>query len=635
MEKAEAFHARYRPDIDGLRAVAVLAVVASHVQLHFFAGGYIGVDVFFVISGFLIGSILLREVAQTGHIDYLEFYERRIRRIMPALLAMLITVCCVAYGVLLPKDLKEFAEMAAATLLFSANLYLAHSGGYFGSEAGTNFLTHTWSLGVEEQFYIVLPPLLMCLRRVVLPGKLGRSIGWIAAISFAISVPSAFLAATGTFYYLPTRMWELLSGTLAYLYGAQFSRQSHRTQSVLAWIGLAAILLPLSLYSDQTVFPGLAALAPCAGAVLLIATGSTLVHRVLSWPVLVLIGQISYSIYLWHWPLVVYSRLYPATIGGGGRGSKVALLAISLAAGYISWRWIETPFRRGRLRPTRARLFSMMGGLSAILLILLGLLVATRGAEYRYSPAEQRIASYRQTGGSMETFRVGTCFIEAPSSSQLPNRTACLSLDPKRKNVLLLGSSFVAQMHAALEGTYPNVHFLQATSARCTVKDAFSKDRREGCPALMHFVLSDFLPHNHVDAVMLQVEPEDPDPNKLEAVLAFFRDHGTQVFVIGPEVQLDAPGPELAIASLRNPQGFRMASHLLGRPAQEDAIYRATTERGGATYLSMFEALCPGGACKIMATPAIPMETDRAHLSYAGSLFVARSWRDRDLLQVR
>jgi peptidoglycan/LPS O-acetylase OafA/YrhL len=631
--KPDAFHLRYRRELDGLRAIAVLAVVASHIQLHFFDGGFVGVDVFFVISGYLIGSILLREVAAKGRIDYAEFYERRIRRIMPALLTMLVAVAAVAYLVFLPKDLIEFSKMGAAALLFSANIYLSRSGGYFDFEAANNFLTHTWSLGVEEQFYIVLPPLLMLFRRKVANGTIGTLIAWIAGISFAVSIPAAYLAPTGTFYLLPTRIWELLLGTLTYLHAGRIGRLSPRMQGVLAWIGLLAICLPIVFYSRQIVFPGLSALPPCAGAALLIATGATLVHRMLSWRGCVLIGQISYSLYLWHWPIVVYNRMYP--LSSNPHVVKLAILALSLAIAYGSWRWIETPFRQGRLRPSRKTLFALSGGLSGAVLIFFLAIVMTRGAAYRFSPAEQGIASYRQSGGSIEHFRVGQCFIERPTEANLPDWNECLKPDPSRPNYLLLGSSLIAQLRDALQQTYPGIHFLQATSPSCAVRSPASQDGGKGCPALMRFIFADYLAHTQVDAVLFQVEPGDPSPETLSSVLDFFRERGIRVYAIGSQVQYERPEPALAIASISSPrtsQGFRLEDHFREDPRKDEATYRAAIEREGGTYLSMFETLCPDGHCRAFAEPGIPMETDQEHLSYAGALYVARAWRDRGVL---
>lgn len=631
--EAEAFQTRYRPDVDGLRAVAVLSVVASHIGLRFSGGGFVGVDVFFVISGFLIGSILLREVEQNGRINYGRFYERRVRRIMPALLAMLLATTAVVYLRLLPKDLINFSEMGATTLLFSSNIFLTHSVGYFDSDAAFNFLTHTWSLGVEEQFYIAFPPALMLFRWMAGKQRLGLMISIVALISFAISIPFAHIAPTGTFYLLPTRIWELLLGTMTFVFARPLGRLPQWVQWILAWTGMAAIALPIIFYSSTTVFPGLSALPPCAGTALLIGTGGTWIHKVLSLRPSVVIGQISYSLYLWHWPINVYNRLYPFPNFGNRHVTNYALFFAPMVIAYVSWRWIETPFRYGRRKPGRTKLFAMMGGASAVLLALFLFVGLTRGAAYRFTPEERQIADYEQNGGSMEHFRVDNCFVMRPTAENLPKWNECLSLDKNKPNYLLIGSSYVAQMYEALQATYPEFHFLQATAPNCPMQPLSAKPTLEGCGALMHFLFADYLLHHHVDAVLFDVEWGEPTPDGLRALVEFFRERGTKTYVMGPQIQYDQPGPALAIAYLREPEKLVVRDHVSGDPAKENEAYRSATESAGGTYLSMFDTLCPDGKCQILAEPGIPMESDRSHLTYAGSVYVARSWRIRLLVK--
>ncbi len=627
----EATHLRYRADLDGLRALAVLAVVASHIELSFCRGGFVGVDVFFVISGYLIGGILLREVAARGRIDYLDFYERRIRRIFPALLAMLAAVTVVAYETFLPIDLTAFAKMGAAALLFSSNFMLAHSGGYFDFSAANNYLTHTWSLGVEEQFYIVLPPLLMLLRRRVADRSIGKVILWLAVLSFAASMPATRLYPTWSFYLLPTRFWELLAGVLAYLYAPRLAGLSRAMQTALALLGLFCILAPIALYTPFTSFPGLAALPPCLGAALLIATGSTLVHRALSWRVAVLIGQFSYSLYLWHWPLIVYFRMHPFT-HEHTRLAKLAIVTAALAIGYASWRWIETPFRKGRFKPSRGRLFALAAGLSGCALAAFLAFGLTHGAAYRFTPQEQQIAAYRDTAGSEAHYRSKTCFLEEGSARQLPDWNTCLAPDPRRPNVLLLGSSLIAQMHDALAAAYPEMHFLQATSPNCELQSPQSPNRTPGCAALMHYIFTDYLPHHRVDAVIFQVAPDQTQPQALADVLAFFRRQGTRVYVVGSQVSYTVPGPDVAISALRHPATYRPQSQFAAAMGKDTSELRDLTRNAGATYISMFDILCPGQSCKLFAAPGVPMEMDQAHLTYQGTEYVAQAWRARGYL---
>ena len=631
LSSGEVSHLRYRADLDGLRALAVLAVVASHVGLRFCSGGFVGVDVFFVISGYLIGGILLREVAANARIDYLDFYERRIRRIFPALLAMLVAVTFVAYQTFLPIDLVSFARMGAAALLFSSNIALAHSGGYFDFSAANNYLTHTWSLGVEEQFYIVLPPLLMLLRRKVADRSIEKVILWLTILSFAASIPATRLYPTWSFYLLPTRFWELLTGILAFLYAPRLANLTRRCKTSLALVGLLCILVPIALYSPATTFPGLAALPPCLGTALILATGSTLVHRAFARPVPVLIGQFSYSLYLWHWPLIVYDRMHPFT-HQHTHLVKFSIVAASMAIAYASWRWIETPFRKGRFKPSRLTLFAVAGGLSACALASFAAFALTHGAAYRFSPLEQQIASYRDTSGSESHYRFGTCFLEKPSSTQLPDWSACLAPDRTRPNVLLLGSSLIAQMRDALGATYPELHFLQATSPNCQLQSPASPDQSPGCPALMHYIFQNYLPRHHVDAVVFQIEPDQPSPQVLAEVLTFFRQQNTHVYVVGSQVTYTVPGPSVSIASLRHPDRYRPQTQFSETMLKDTSRHQALIRSAGATAISMSEILCPNATCTLFAAPGVPMQMDQVHLTYPGTEYVARAWRTRGLL---
>src|SRR5258708_7906370 len=296
----------YRADIDGLRAVAVLLVFAYHLGTARVRGGFVGVDVFFVISGYLIGSIILSEI-DSGKFSLLSFYERRVRRILPALFVALAVCAVLAYKFFLPAELDEFAKsFLAATFSFS-NVFFYHQAGYFEGPAAMKPLLHTWSLAVEEQFYIFLPLFLLAVRRYSLAVR--RNIVMAVTIcSFIISAWGAFKNPDATFYLAHTRAWELLLGTLLALdFIPHFSGRSWR--NFLSAAGLTMILASAVLYEKTTPFPGLAAAVPCFGAALIIAAGrdgSSFVGTALSLRPVVFIGMISYSLYLWHWPLIVF-----------------------------------------------------------------------------------------------------------------------------------------------------------------------------------------------------------------------------------------------------------------------------------------------------------------------------------------
>ncbi|MEG5265942.1 acyltransferase family protein [Pseudomonas sp. JDS28PS106] len=336
----------YRPEVDGLRAVAVLPVILYHCGLNWFPGGYVGVDVFFVISGYLITSIILAEML-AGRFSLVTFYERRARRILPALFAMM-SLCVPAAWVLLdPEDFKYFAKSLVAVPLFSSNLLFWLESGYFDASADLKPLLHTWTLAVEEQYYLFFPLFLMA------AWGLGRKrlvaiLAVAAAASFVIAETGAREDATSTFYLLHARAWELLVGSFIAFYFSWRPRslQPHHGLSQLAsLLGLVLIGYAVLRFDKSTPFPGINALLPVMGAalVILFADARTLVGRALSNRVMVGIGMISYSAYLWHQPLFAFAR--HSTLVEPPLAVMLGLVVASLALAWLSWRFIEQPFR--------------------------------------------------------------------------------------------------------------------------------------------------------------------------------------------------------------------------------------------------------------------------------------------------
>ena len=352
----------YRPDIDGLRAVSVLAVVAYHLYPQALHGGFVGVDVFFVISGFLIGQILIEEIDQR-RFSFLGFGERRIRRIFPALLAMLLISGIAAFLLLAPEPYLSFVNSAAAAALAVSNVFFAQHAGYFDLGADSLPLLHTWSLAVEEQFYAAFPAIFLLGRRALkLPWW---AILWPLAIaSFCLCVAQTGQSPAGAFYATPARAWEFLVGAL--LAARAVATLRPVLAEIAALAGLSLIAASCILLEQQSGFPGWRALLPCAGAALVIVGPRSFVARGLSaWP-MVALGRISYSLYLWHWPVFVFGRLLwgaPTPI------MAAALVAVSLALATLSWWLVEEPPRRRRALFTRGRLFA---GAALIAVVLLG-----------------------------------------------------------------------------------------------------------------------------------------------------------------------------------------------------------------------------------------------------------------------
>lgn len=370
----------YRRDIDGMRAVAVLSVVAYHYGLSA-PGGFVGVDVFFVISGYLIGSLLYEQTTGSTF-SYLAFYNRRARRILPALLAVLAVTYAGFLLIATPADLREFGRTALATLLSMSNIQLWRSFDYFHPTAELNPLLMTWSLGVEEQFYLLAPPLMVMVARLAVRGRL-LVFGGLIAVSLGAAAWAVQRSPGAAFYLLPTRAWELGVGVLVGV--LEIHRIGPRVRAwlrdVLALAGLVLIAVPVMAYGRQTPFPGWAAVPPVLGSALLLATPQSVFNRrLLALPPMRAVGLVSYSLYLWHWPLISMARL----VVGQEPSLRVRmiLLALSGVLAAATYRFVEVPFRRART-PARVSLPRYAAALGAAMLVV-GSAVAAQGFPQRW-----------------------------------------------------------------------------------------------------------------------------------------------------------------------------------------------------------------------------------------------------------
>lgn len=383
----------YRRDIDGLRALAVLPVLFYHVRLWPFTGGFVGVDIFFVISGYLIATIISREMTE-GRFSLTDFYARRIRRIFPALFATIAVTILVGSQILLPLDYRALGLSAVATVLFASNLHFARHSGYFGSAAEEAPLLHTWSLAVEEQFYILFPLLMLCAFRA--GGRSRLLLAMMALLSFAMALLLVDRAPVLAFYLPFPRAWELLAGALLAMGLLPPLRRGWAAQ-LCALAGMASIGWALFGFSSATVFPGLNALYPVLGAVLILHAGQSgsAISQVLGGAAPVAIGRISYSLYLWHWPIVVFWTY--RTDGDWRLREQLFVILLSFLFAFLSWRFIEEPFRRAR-RFTNGRAFALAGAMMAAGCGAGALLYLSGGLPARVAPS---VAALDAASGSM------------------------------------------------------------------------------------------------------------------------------------------------------------------------------------------------------------------------------------------
>jgi peptidoglycan/LPS O-acetylase OafA/YrhL len=629
-ESSQSTVLSHRPDIDGLRGIAVLAVLGYHYFGGLFSGGYIGVDVFFVISGYLLSTIIISEV-QAGLFSFSGFYERRIRRIFPALFALLAISSAFAWFFFLPPDIVSFSRSMLATSLSVSNFHFWRTSNYFDAPSAVRPLLHTWSLGVEEQFYIVLPIFIFVLHRYLTKNL--RKIVVVVAIASFIWSAVEVRVAPGTAFFLPfTRAWELLFGTILALRIIPAPR-SQVWRELISACGILGILTPLVSLTVNTPFPGENALLPCGAAAAIILageSGSTLTSRFLSQRPMAFIGLISYSLYLWHWPILVFSRIavfkkfdVPATIG-----SHFVLAILSIAIATLSWRFIETPFRSGPRRPTKRTIFAFGGACVSTFVVSALILLSTRGITGRFSPSANAIADYLDYGKShpdelKAILGARSCFLDRRESLAHFNEAECLKPVPGKRQILIFGDSHAANLQYGLESSINDLNFLQATSSSCPPTLKQNRNSTAECRQFVNKILNDYIPEKSITMVLLIANWNSADLMNLTETVDLLHKRGVAVVIFGPFPGYDSDLPRLLAKAISNGEPDYVRKHLDPKQQILDAqMSQMARDSWRVPYLSPLKILCPDGICLEYAAQDVPLEFDKSHLTLQGSEYL-------------
>lgn len=612
----------YRPDIDGLRALAVLPIVIFHLGVKKLSGGFIGVDIFFVISGYLIGGALLRQVFERRY-SLADFYARRFRRIVPALAVMLAATTLVMGVVALPVPMVDYAKSLVAAMLSVSNVFFWQSAGYFDAAAESKPLLHTWSLGVEEQFYLLFPLIVLATRRAGRRGSLAV-LGLIAVVSFLAGCWGVTAAPTATFYLLHTRIWELLLGVLVSQIPAGLLK-SRGLREALAVAALAAVVAPIFLYTWATPFPGLAAAAPCLGTAALLvvgAQGGSLVSRGFALAPAVFIGLISYSLYLWHWPVIVLLRqgLPAAELDAK---LKLFAFAVSLGLAWLSWRFVERPLRSPAIsrRAIFAGTLTAAGVISAASVAL----VVLHGVPGRFAPETARIAAHLAYP-EITPHPNSRCWIKPGAAFETYDPAACLATKPGVRNVLLFGDSHAAHLRSGLAATYPDLNIREATASGCKPVLSPGPKSRPECRQLLAYMFGDYLPRHPGGWVLISARWDVHDLAAAARSIDWLRAHGFRVILSGPVVTYRLPLSQLLALSMQRHE-MKLADRFRDPAAGGlDTAFADVARRHGALYISPYRALCASGpSCRTLAADGAPLQWDEAHLTHEGSLLVAAS----------
>ena len=641
---------KYRPDIDGLRAVAVMPVLFFHAGIPWFPGGFVGVDVFFVISGYLITTIITQEIRE-GRFSLWRFYERRLRRIAPALLVVCMATVPFAWAWMTPNEFDDFAQSLFATALSVSNFLFWKEVGYFAPAAELKPLLHTWSLAIEEQFYVVLPLLLLLVRPA---GRALAVIAALAVLSFGATFWLSGIDDAANFYLLPTRFWELAVGALLALAGPRLRIGNALARNLASVLGLGLIVGAILFVDGARTYPGPWTLLPVAGTAILLAlsNGGTWAGRLLSAAPLVGIGLISYSLYLWHQPLFAFARI--RLFEQVPQQAYLILIAAAVALAWLSWRFIETPFRDRRRIGTRP-------AMSAIGVTCLGLFAFGLAADQM----EERLERHRDgsIAASIEDNRRVNIGLSLSCDGRLPLPESCRTSD--EPEILVWGDSYAMHLVPGIVASKPDARLVQFTMSFCgplldaapVVYPKYKERWARTCLAYNDHVKTyvestGSLKYAVLSSYYLQYLDEDDsyltrDGRLRQAGLAAFREElvhtlrwlrgrGIEPIVFGPPPRTGHDiGNCLARALWLDESKDRcIIAQADFQPAESriDALLRSLGPE--ARHFSFIEHLCDGTTCRVHDA-ATDFYRDGGHLSYGGSRHLGRQFAFADAIMGR
>jgi len=612
----------YRSDIEGLRAIAILFVVAVHAGVPWLEGGFVGVDVFFVLSGFLITGLLVREVADKGRLRFVDFYVRRLRRLLPALIVMLLVTGGLAVLLLAPAEQRDQASAGAMAAFWLGNIHFAFAKlDYFSPGTETNLFLHTWSLGVEEQFYLLWPALLVWLLgrdgyRGIARLKVGMFV--VIATSLMTCVLLTYKAPQLAFYMMPLRAWQFSAGALVWLYfnmpeNVEANVQSTEGVTVLlhwfGWLGLAMLAIAALVFDSKTPYPSMYAILPTLGTVWIVAAGSrnslSGVSRALSWRPLQAIGRVSYSWYLWHWPLLLLGH---ALTGSDSPAYRLFWVLLSLVLAVISYRCIEAPIRHQRrwLVHGRAALFGAMA--SMVLVNVLCIDWYNRASVRMKEPEQQRYAMAHSDAPVIYGMGCDDWY----HSDQV--QICAFGPIKAARTAVLMGDSIAGQWFPAVATIFDKLGWklLVVTKSSCPMVDVsffYARIGREytECSTWRNNALKQIAAMKP-DLVLLgtvstngfsQVQWVEGSESVLRSIASL----SGHIYILRGTPHLPFDGPDCLAEHSGRPtwMGFKNACSAASNDEHADDVYdwlqQASRKFGNVTTVDMSNVICPKGVC--------------------------------------
>lgn len=610
-------HPKYRPDIDGLRAIAILLVVSFHAFPTLIKGGFAGVDVFFVISGFLISTIIF-ESLDSNSFSFSEFYIRRVKRIFPALLIVLTSCFVVGWFTLLADEYKQLGKHVASGAGFISNFTLWNESGYFDNAAEKKPLLHLWSLGIEEQFYIVWPLLMWAAWKKKFNAC--TIVVIVAVTSFFYNVKNIGVDAVSTFYSPQTRFWELLIGSfIAWLglyqkdylvggkrkinnvletlvYAKSYKPETSTLHNLQALLGLSLLIISVILITKEQLFPGWWALLPTLGTALLISAGTSawvnrniLANRLLIW-----FGLISFPLYLWHWPLLVFARIIKGDTPTSSETAGVVALSITLA--WLTYKFIEKPIRFGG--SSKVKPFILLIAMFVIGVVGFSI-YSLNGLSFRFPKIIQELTQFSYTYG--EDFREGTCFLRPEQESKEFN--SCVTpVDPNKKTILLWGDSHAAHLYRGYQQRFDSeFNLIQRTASSCPPILNVEFGNRPHCKKINDDVL-ELIATNKPDLVVLGGLWGVYNWTELQNTIDKLKNIGvTHVDVIGPVPRWQDDLPKLLFQYFSQDPQHKVPERMLFGFNKDiitlDSQMADMSKRLEVNYISPYAIMCDANGC--------------------------------------
>ena len=604
---------QFRLDIQGLRAIAVLSVVLFHISPEHLTGGYLGVDVFFVISGYLIMGQIWR-AHQRGSFSFQEFYIKRFRRLLPALLTVLFFSTVAAYFFLLPGEFKGYTLSVVSSLFYYSNFWFYTKSGYFDAELQSAPLLHTWSLSVEEQFYFIFPLLLALLYKFTpkaKPAVIVLSI--VAVLSLVLSEWLISIDQSLSFYASPTRFWQFIAGGLLSI--APVPQFSARIKDGLAWVSLLFMAALFFYFDETTPFPGIYAIPiTLATAVVIYARPEKgLLGFAMTNPVSNYLGNISYSLYLWHWPVITFYK--SQFLGDLSKYDKLFILTLSILLASLTYYLVENPLRRNKGK-------NAFNFIAIIRPLAVSAIVA---ALVLYLPTQQRTRFDEEqifyedflTHGAMESMR-GSCFLTKRFNDfKYFDEAECVRYEADKYNILLLGDSHAAHWQSAMrEQAKENVTVTQVTASGCRPLLPLKGAKR--CTDLISWSNAELISSKRFDKIILSGRWIKRDVEKIAKTIEFYKQYTDDVVVYGPVVEYEYALPWLLAkfgghANLEQFSRYELIS-------ETDRRFQPEVLKAGGTYQSILNTIClSANTCTYISSQGKPMQFDYGHLTHSGA----------------